>query len=216
MWRSILTVLLSDAFKTGLMAFTIAFALSVVSKSSLSTKLSFNGWIQSATHFYKLLRGRATRIADKFRVQEAKGVPMTFDETDPETQGWGVCTLEGKKNIGRSRYVQYDFSLPREDNTLNLSLGQQLTLCCLDEKNNVSKGDFYLFSPRNAKGRFSILTPEVKNEDKSKELPINVELEIGKETGNFVSCVFSCRCMEPVPRPTSCSLIFLFRCGIIG
>jgi len=89
---------------------------------------------------------------------------MVFDETDVETQGWGVCSLASKQSMGKSGYVRYEFNLPRSDHILPLGMGQQLTLCCLDNENNVAKGDFHLSSSlltnKPTLGKFSIVLPE--------------------------------------------------------
>eukprot|EP00957_Ditylum_brightwellii_P042447 3214504-Ditylum_brightwellii.AAC.1 len=72
----------------------------------------------------------------------------------PEDDGWGVCMLRSKEQIGRSPFVRYDFDLPRADYVLPLSLGQTITLCCLDESDNIVEGNFYTF--KEDTGTFSI------------------------------------------------------------
>jgi NAD(P)H-flavin reductase len=86
------------------------------------------------------------------------GVPMIFDKDNDGNMSWGVCTLSAKKKLGRSNYMKYDFKLPKAENILNLALGQKVSLCCLDNDNKVAKKDYYLFTPKNGKGSFSILS----------------------------------------------------------
>lgn len=85
---------------------------------------------------------------------------MQFSEEVDE--GWGVCTLASKEVVGRSQFVKYVFDLPREDNTLDLLSGQQVTLCYLNKEDIITKGDYYLYSPKNSKGSFSILVPKIQ------------------------------------------------------
>ena len=95
--------------------------------------------------------------------------------------------------------MQYEFSLPQANHSLALALGQQIALTCLDSLENVVRGDFYLFSPRNGKGKFSILLPDSSLvQDLSKtggnnggkmdpQAIANLEYELGKDSGTFVS-----------------------------
>lgn len=105
---------------------------------------------------------------------------MTFvaDEEEDGEQ-WGVATLTSKKRLGDSSYIQYDFTLPQMDNTLPLTLGQQLDLCCLDDSGLVKKGGFHLFSRRGQKGLFSILAP--RYEDRQ----TRVQYELGEARADF-------------------------------
>mmetsp|Transcript_18150 Transcript_18150/g.25836 ORF Transcript_18150/g.25836 Transcript_18150/m.25836 type:complete len:475 (+) Transcript_18150:162-1586(+) len=130
-----------------------------------------------------LARGQFIRVAD--RLQQIfensisdPGIPMPFDDT--EGDGWGKCILRSKKAVGSSdAFVQYDFDLPQKDFVLPLQLGQKLTLCCLDEDNNVAKGEFYLFSPRDTKGSFSIVAPCGQIE--------KADLLLGKDNAKFAN-----------------------------
>ena len=89
---------------------------------------------------------------------EIKGVPMVFEGQGED--GWGVCTLASIKPLGWSRYTEYEFKLPRADNVLQLALGQQLTLCCLDSADNVAKRNYYTYSPKKSLGTFSVVASE--------------------------------------------------------
>eukprot|EP00560_Eucampia_antarctica_P003824 CAMPEP_0197834184 /NCGR_PEP_ID=MMETSP1437-20131217/21486_1 /TAXON_ID=49252 ORGANISM="Eucampia antarctica, Strain CCMP1452" /NCGR_SAMPLE_ID=MMETSP1437 /ASSEMBLY_ACC=CAM_ASM_001096 /LENGTH=155 /DNA_ID=CAMNT_0043438693 /DNA_START=802 /DNA_END=1266 /DNA_ORIENTATION=- len=84
--------------------------------------------------------------------------------------------------VGRSKFMQYDFSLPQTNNMLNLALGQQLSMCCLDKRENVSKGEYYVFSDRNQLGTFSILAPDAINSSAQNK---DIEIEVGKDSANF-------------------------------
>ena len=105
------------------------------------------------------------------------GIPMTFDDDD--TDGWGVCSLSNIETLGRSRFTKYDFELPTKDHYLNLGLGQQVSLCCLDSQERVSKDNFYLFNPTKELGKFSIVAP-------SSDDRFTVKKRTSNE-GNFVS-----------------------------
>eukprot|EP00593_Proboscia_inermis_P012991 CAMPEP_0171305298 /NCGR_PEP_ID=MMETSP0816-20121228/15102_1 /TAXON_ID=420281 /ORGANISM="Proboscia inermis, Strain CCAP1064/1" /LENGTH=168 /DNA_ID=CAMNT_0011786023 /DNA_START=292 /DNA_END=795 /DNA_ORIENTATION=- len=100
---------------------------------------------------------------------------MTFGNGE---DAWRACILSSKESVGNSKYVRYTFGLPNKSNILPLSLGQKLSLCCLDDDENVAKGGFYLASPRSALGSFSIVVPRGARED--------VEFAIGTENSNFV------------------------------
>ena len=162
-----------------------------------------------------IVKGQVCRLWEKLRPAH-EGVPMIFDPTDND--GWGVCTLRGKKKLGKTSFVQYDFDLPRSDYVLPLKLGQQVSLCCLDETGNVAKGNFYSYSSGagNQKfGCFSILAPEKTPED--------TQFSIGSDSAHFVSqqigdenCVMSSLCGLPMVMTQSLfhiySCLFLYVC----
>lgn len=102
--------------------------------------------------------------------------------TDGDSDGWGVCSLRAKRKVGKSGFVQYDFDLPESDYVLPLKLGQQVSLCCLDNNNAVSKGDFYPYSTsaKPKKGVFSIVAP-------NKKVVGANEFALGEDAANFVS-----------------------------
>jgi len=244
LWRTILLLITSDAFKAASSAFIVAFTMTFVAKVltrnsnrnymiSWSRKFSQSitykmktiqsilqqipekiipttGILQSIHSQLKNARDRISKNIDDWSNQSNRmsrssqtgsGVPMKFNSSDPITQGWGVCTLLSKKKVGRSRYMQYEFSLPYANNTLPLSLGQQITLSCLEADEKVVRGDFYLFSPRNGQGRFSVLLPDISHiPDASKttgngggkldsQALATLEYELGKDSGDFVSIV---------------------------
>ena len=107
-----------------------------------------------------------------------RGTPMYFDAKSNE--GWGVCTLVSKRRLGQTNFAQFDFELPDPDTYLDLELGQQVSLCGLDESNNVVRGDFFVYQPdrRSKPGSFSILVPN-RSTDENKLL-------VGTETANLV------------------------------
>jgi hypothetical protein len=183
--QAILSVLLSDIAKAAVIAFCIAFTLSVVIPrrgyltASLGDLVRFlKGTILRFWDNVRFVKGTTLRVWDKLAPTK-EGVPMEFSET--ENDGWGVCTLRSKRRLGKTSYVQYDFDLPHSNHVLPLRLGQRLSLCCLDNAGSVAKGDFYAYYPRvNSKlGSFSIVAP-------NKSLSEN-ENEMGGEAAHFVS-----------------------------
>jgi hypothetical protein len=129
-------------------------------------------------NFWKAVKGRISRVKDSVKSQK-DGVAMTFDSGANE--GWGVCTLRAKKRLGKSSFVQYDFDLPKSDEYIHLDLGQELTLCCLDNTQSVAKGNFYLYhgDQGDQLGTFSILVPN--------KTPAENVYEVGRDTARFVS-----------------------------
>ena len=111
--------------------------------------------------------------------EKDSGIPMIFEKDTDGNPGWGVCSLLSKTQVGRSHYMKYDFQLPKADNILNLALGQKVTLCCLNNDDQVAKKDYYLFSPKNTKGKFSILARMDGKEDDG--------VKLVKGEGDFVS-----------------------------
>jgi len=107
-----------------------------------------------------------------------EAVPMDFD--DVATEGWGVCTLQQKQKLGQSSFWKYDFALPNDDMILGLELGQELTMCVLDNDDNVAKGSFYPYVAERIvrPGGFSILVPSY-----------DVEHCVGPDTANFCRVV---------------------------
>jgi hypothetical protein len=126
-------------------------------------------------------RDRMVGIRERLRKPtEEAGVPMPFDSQN-DNEGWGVCTLRAKRRLGRSSFVQYEFDLPEPDYFLPLDLGQQISLCCLDNGNSVAKGEFFPYNPGSKPrlGTFSILAPN--------RTPPENEFAIGDDAANFVS-----------------------------
>ena len=167
----------SSVFQLAIVAFCLAFGVSLLARStSMSgTKLDT---------FWKMVKGRISRVKDSVS-RNKDGVAMTFD---PEAnEGWGVCTLRSKKRLGKTSFVQYDFDLPQSDAYIPLDLGQQLTLCCLDNTQTVTKGNFYLYHGDNTDklGTFSILAPN--------KTPAENVYEVGRDTARFVSNYFNFR-----------------------
>lgn len=177
LWKSFLGVLVSDVTKVALIAFCFALALSVVARSSGESEKSEKSE-KEVRSVWKSVRGRLSQLKERvLSPAKAEGVPMTFNSTDSE--GWGVCSLRSKRRLGKSSFVQYEFDLPRPDNTLHLELGQQISLCCLDSSNSVAKGEFYLYNGAASKlGTFSILAPNRTPEENT--------IEMGKDAANFV------------------------------
>ncbi len=176
--KSFLTVLLSDVAKTVCITFILAFLITTVSKSSNQTKSKFAPILSSVKHVLKLVQGQIQKFRDGMKTEQ-EGIPMKFEKDKDGNVGWGVCTLASKKQLGRSKFIKYDFKLPNIDNVLNLALGQKVSLCCLDNEDRVAKKDYYLFSPKNNRGSFSILVSSDNSE--------NDDIKLKKGEGDFVS-----------------------------
>ena len=187
MIKSILGILVSDVFKTACVAFLLAFFITFATKSSRQVyKTMFQPIARGATHLFRLFKGKVARVSDTIG-SESGGVPMEFEGDESEDEGWGVCTLSNISKIGRSQYKKYDFKLPRADNVLQLALGQQVTLCCLDSADNVAKKNVYTYTPQKKKGKnptgyFSIVTKEYEPED-----DIEMKKRRARGEGDFVS-----------------------------
>lgn len=195
MFKYLLSVFLSDAFKFAVVAFLIAFVTSIVARSDPDLSAP-KGLLDKAgggvASLFRWIRAPFLRMANGVAARRAAAaagpaVPMTFEGEG----GWGVCTYQGGEAVGKSGYVRHDFSLPDSDNVLPLTLGQHVALCCLDNSDNVVQAEFYPYSERSQQGKFSILLPEGTNfaEDEN-ELGIDkggfskllkTELEIGDE-----------------------------------
>lgn len=169
----LLRFIASDVFKYTIYAFGAAFFLSLMAQSTKPVASTIG-------NFFKMVQGRVHRVLDHFQREQVAGVPMPF-EKNGSSQGWGVCTLRSKRRLGRTSYVQYEFDLPEPDYVLPLELGQEISLCCLDNENNVAKGEFFPYSThsRPKPGTFSILVPN--------RSPHDMEYAIGDEAANFVS-----------------------------
>jgi len=161
----LLSIVLSKAFKTALIiSFSLASFMSLLSRSSLTLSKIKN----SSTGTLKTLRGKLSKLFSFFR-RAPHCIPMPFDK-----DGWGVCTLASKKQIGI--YMEYEFSLPEPNYLIPLDLGQQISMCCMDDKENVVQGSFYPFGRKELIGGFNIVLPL---EDE--------KFQIGDERAAFVS-----------------------------
>jgi hypothetical protein len=68
--------------------------------------------------------------------------PCPSDGTSSGTDKLGRGVHLRSSDDSANHRCQYDFDLPEPDYVLPLDLGQQVSLCCLDNDNNVAKGDF--------------------------------------------------------------------------
>lgn len=174
--KSIQSLLTSSVFKLAVAVLCLSLGLSLAART-VFPKLDT---------FWKLVQGRVSRMKDSVKkTKNVAGVPMTFS-TEEKNVGWGVCSLRSKKRLGKSSFVQYDFDLPNPNEFIQLDLGQQLSLCCLDNNQNVAKGDFFLYHGGHREnsmlGTFSILAPN--------KTPADNAYEVGKDAANFVSLLF--------------------------
>ena len=160
----------SSVFQLAVVAFCLAFGVSMLARSSTNSD-------SIIASFWNAVKSKLSRVKDS--VSKKSGVAMTFDSEANE--GWGVCTLRSKKRLGKSSFVQYDFDLPQSDEYIHLDLGQQLTLCCLDNTNTVAKGNFYLYHSDSSDklGQFSVVAPN--------KTPAENVYEVGRDTARFVS-----------------------------
>jgi len=167
---------------------------------------SWHTYRAQMAYLFKLARGKVERMGDVMKTilsapsqrllskksstgngggDGGPGVPMKIDATTK----WGVCTMgysssdDGSiaKPIGKSSMVQYDFSLSTSNQYLPLALGQQLTLCCLDNNDKVTKANFYPLSSSNNRrtlGSFSLAVPDHSWEEN--------ETIMGADRANFI------------------------------
>lgn len=182
MWKSIIGNFFLEFSKAVCIAVLILFVIVSVIKGSFALLQNLKPLADFFTHGCKLSRGFFSRVLDNFR-KEPVGVPMEFSDGDLNSDAWGICSLTSRKEVGRSKFVECKFELPRKDNVIDLRLGQQLTFCHLKENDTVAKGNYYLYSPRTSRGSFSILTLKNANEINSdyNGLPNFLELSIGDE-----------------------------------
>ena len=187
--------LTSDKFRGAAAAFTVFLLFSLIINSRKTSSNDPNNLPDESSRgglFGSTTRSIITtlkQIISKFfsvfgrvfkkQVDEV-GTPMPFDYSN-DNEGWGVCTLRSKRRLGRSSFVQYEFDLPESDYVLPLDLGQQISVCCLDNHSNVAKGEFFCYNPdsRTRLGTFSILAPN--------RTPTENEFAIGDDAANFVS-----------------------------
>lgn len=187
--KSLLGLLKSEVFRATVMIFSLFMVLSLITRSLNNTRPDDSGRSRSADpirSFFTAVLGRIGKVRDLFRTQTMEeGKPMLFDYSS-ENDGWGVCSLRAKRRLGKSSFVQYEFDLPQPDYVLPLDLGQRISLCCLDDDDNVAKGDFFPYSVESSPtlGTFSILAPN--------RTPLENEFAIGDDAANFVSA-----CVKP-------------------
>jgi hypothetical protein len=180
--------IVKDIMKAAFITLALAAALTVLSRSGPLLKGvggAFKGVGSSVAGgfgsffggFGSFFKGMTLRIVDTLKPNK-EGVPMSFSGTN---DGWGVCTLRSKRKLGKTNFVHYEFDLPQSNQVLPLKLGQKCELCCLDNKGNVAKGDFYAYHPTvNAVlGRFSIVAPNKSSMEN--------EYDVGPDAANLVS-----------------------------
>jgi len=155
LWPSFVAVVLSDVFKTALVAFFLAAGLSLAAKvlrgGGSSSAGGIGGLLQSTKNFLlNILPSKSKQIK--------KSTPMPFEGDG----GWGKCTLKSKKKIGNT-FTVYEFALPRSDYTVPLALGQQIDFCCLGLEDNVVSGSFYPYDMND--GERGVVRVVVPNQD---------------------------------------------------
>lgn len=147
-WRSFLAVLLSDVFKTAMVAFLITAGVTLLSKcftGGAATSGSGGGFSNILT---KLKNFFATITKSSRAKPVNRSVPMPFEGDG----GWGKCTLRSKKKVGSSSFTVYEFALPKPEYNIPLALGQQLDFCCLSSDDDICAGSFYPYEVGNESG----------------------------------------------------------------
>eukprot|EP00522_Entomoneis_paludosa_P004357 CAMPEP_0172471514 /NCGR_PEP_ID=MMETSP1065-20121228/67856_1 /TAXON_ID=265537 /ORGANISM="Amphiprora paludosa, Strain CCMP125" /LENGTH=399 /DNA_ID=CAMNT_0013229617 /DNA_START=91 /DNA_END=1290 /DNA_ORIENTATION=- len=177
LWQALQAMAQSNVLKVAVATFGMALIFSLSLRFLLGSSAS-----SKMAQFSKLLQGRLERWSEKWRPSPVSE-PMPFED---ENEGWGVCTLRARKRLGKTQFMQFDFELPQPEYTVPLDLGQQVSLCCLDNDGNVARGNFFPFTKESpAKpGSFSILAPNI--DDSSSEETI---FRIGLENANFVRVI---------------------------
>lgn len=176
-WRSFLAVLLSDVFKTAIVAFLIAAGVTLLSKC-LTGAAGSNIFNNIATKLKKF----AAVITKSTRAKPVdRPVPMPFEGDG----GWGKCTLRSKKKVGTSPFMVYEFALPKPEYNIPLALGQQLDFCCLSSDDDICMGSFYPYEVGNdsgssQRGVVKIVVPECDSVEKN-------AAQVGMGNSKFVS-----------------------------
>ena len=160
----------------------VTFCLTLVVSLSLRVLLGSDTVSSRLTKFAKMVKGRTERIVDRYRPTPAS-TPMPFED---ENEGWGICSLKARKRLGKTQFLQFDFELPKPEYTLPLDLGQQISLCCLDNDGNVARGSFFPFYKENSEtpGSFSILAPNIEGVDSEESI-----FRMGLENANFIRVI---------------------------
>ena len=182
-WRSFLAVLLSDVFKTAIVAFLVAAGITLLSKF-----ITDGGVASSCSNIYNNIATKLKQFAAVLTKSRAKPVdrpiPMPFEGDG----GWGKCTLRSKKKVGTSPFTVYEFALPKPEYNIPLALGQQVDFCCLSSDDDICTGSFYPFEVGNESGNtqrgvLKVAMPESESVEKNAE-------QVGMGNSKFVSVPF--------------------------
>lgn len=147
-WRSFLAVLLSDVFKTAMVAFLIAAGVTLLSKCFTGAAAA-SGSSGGFSNILTKLKNFFATITKSSRAKPVnRSVPMPFEGDG----GWGKCTLRSKKKVGTSPFTVYEFALPKPEYNIPLALGQQLDFCCLSSDDDICTGSFYPYEVGNESG----------------------------------------------------------------
>lgn len=147
-WRSFLAVLLSDVFKTAMVAFLIAAGVTLLSKCFTGAAAASSSGGGFSNILTKLKNFFATITKSSRAKPVNRSVPMPFEGDG----GWGKCTLRSKKKVGTSPFTVYEFALPKPEYNIPLALGQQLDFCCLSSDDDICTGSFYPYEVGNESG----------------------------------------------------------------
>eukprot|EP00578_Thalassiosira_sp_NH16_P021444 CAMPEP_0181103914 /NCGR_PEP_ID=MMETSP1071-20121207/15138_1 /TAXON_ID=35127 /ORGANISM="Thalassiosira sp., Strain NH16" /LENGTH=454 /DNA_ID=CAMNT_0023187057 /DNA_START=462 /DNA_END=1826 /DNA_ORIENTATION=- len=182
-WSSFLAVLLSDVFKTALVAFLLALGASLVPRLLVGRAAAAAGTTTAsgaanddagttmdrlsalASRLLAPVQNALTKKTGK-REKEAYSAPMPFEGDG----GWGKCTLRSKHAVGS--FEVYDFALPESYYTVPLALGQTLEFCCLSRDDDICTGSLYPYCAANgnkaaaaAAGTVRVALPKDKEGD---------------------------------------------------
>ena len=194
-WRSFLAVLLSDVFKTAIVAFLIAAGVTLLSKcltgraaaTAATGAAAGGGGSNIFNNIANKLKKFAAVITKSNRAKPVdKPVPMPFEGDG----GWGKCTLRSKKKVGTSPFTVYEFALPKPEYNIPLALGQQIDFCCLSSDDDICTGSFYPYevgieSGHIQRGVVKVVVPENESEEKN-------AAQVGMGNSKFVSISLAC------------------------
>ena len=191
-WRSFLAVLLSDVFKTAIVAFLVAAGVTLLSKcftGAATAGGSSSGKVGSSNIVSKLKKFVATITKSTRAKPVDRSVPMPFEGDG----GWGKCTLRSKKKVGTSPFTVYEFALPKPEYNVPLALGQQLDFCCLSSDDDICTGSFYPYEVGNESGgsQRGVVRIVVPESDSVQANAAQVGMGNSKFVSSFVSCIFA-------------------------
>ena len=181
-WRSFLAVLLSDVFKTAIVAFLIAAGVTLLSKCL--TGGAVNGVFSKISTTLKKFTSVITKSSRAKPVD--RPVPMPFEGDG----GWGKCTIRSKRKVGTSPFTVYEFALPKPEYNIPLALGQQVDFCCLSSDDDICMGSFYPYEVGNESGSvqrgvLKVVVPDSDSVEKN-------AAQVGMGNSKFVSVTRTC------------------------
>lgn len=126
---------------------------------SIQDKLT-NDFIPGVSENIKITYANILISLERFQRIATKIVDLNPAE-EIDIEEWKVCTLSDREDIS-SKYSKYRFELLNPDGVLPLNIGQELTMCVIDDDDRVHKESFFPISTQKSKGYFDVV---VKNEN---------------------------------------------------